>query len=119
MSTHAIANRLVELCRKGDFETAQQELYSKDAVSIEPYSTPDFQKETKGLPAILEKGRKWNEMVEQMHAMDVSEPLVAENSFACTMRLDITTKGRGRMDMTELCIYEVKDDKIIAEQFFM
>jgi hypothetical protein len=119
MNTQAIAKRLVELCRKGEFETAQKELFSQDAVSVEPYSTPDFQKETKGLNAILEKGEKWNSMVEQMHGMDVSEPLIADNSFACTMHLDVTTKGRGRMDMTELCVYNVKDGKIVSEEFFM
>jgi len=28
-------------------------------------------------------------------------------------------KERGHMDMTELCVYQVKDGKIISEQFFM
>jgi hypothetical protein len=86
-------------------------------VSIEPYATPAFQKETKGLPAIIEKGQKFSEMVETMHALTVSDPLVAGSSFACTMRMDVTMKGQGRMDMTELCVYDVKDGKVIAEQF--
>ena len=47
MTTKEIADRLVELCRKGDFEAAQSELFANDVVSIEPHSTPDFQKETK------------------------------------------------------------------------
>ncbi len=64
MSTQEIANRLVELCSKGDFEGAQKELYAKDAISIEPHGTPDFDKETKGLDGILEKGKKWSAMVE-------------------------------------------------------
>jgi hypothetical protein len=119
MSTTEIANRLVELCSKGDFEAAQKELFSDDAVSIEPHATPDFQQETKGLDAILEKGRKWGEMVEETHGGKVSQPLVGENSFACTMTMDVTMKGRGRMQMTELCVYNVKDGKIISEQFFM
>ncbi len=34
MTTKEIADRLVELCKKGDFETAQAELFSEDAVSI-------------------------------------------------------------------------------------
>ncbi len=28
-------------------------------------------------------------------------------------------KGRGRMNKTELCIYHVKDGKIVSEQFLM
>jgi|SRR5581483_491378 len=119
MTTSQIANRLVELCRKGEFETAQHELFSEDAVSIEPHGTPDFQKETKGLDAIIEKGRKWESMVESMQKMEVSDPVVAGNSFACTMHMDITMKGKGKMDMTELCAYEVKDGKIVTEHFFM
>jgi hypothetical protein len=35
------------------------------------------------------------------------------------MRLDMTMKGQGRMDMAELCVYQVKDGKIISEQFFV
>ena len=119
MTTKEIAERLVTLCRKGDFETPQNELFANDAVSIEPYETPMFAKETKGIAAIKEKGSKWNSMVEEMHDMEVSDPIVAGNSFACTMHMNVTMKEHGHMDMTELCVYEVKDGKIISEQFFM
>lgn len=119
MSTKEIAGRLVELCRQGDFEKAQKELFAKDAISIEPHSTNDFQKETKGLDAILEKGKKWSAMVETYHDMKVSEPLLADNSFAVTIFMSVTMKGMGRMDMTELCVYQVKDGKIVSESFSM
>ncbi|MBS1662849.1 MAG: nuclear transport factor 2 family protein [Bacteroidetes bacterium] len=119
MTTQEIANRLVELCAKGDFETAQKELFADDCVSIEPYATPAFEKETKGLDAIIEKGKKWHEMVEEYHEMKVSEPLVGNSSFAVTMFLSVTMKGQGKMDMTELCVYNVKDGKVVSEQFFM
>jgi hypothetical protein len=119
MTTVEIANRLVELCQKGDFEGAQKELYADDAVSIEPHGTSDFAKEVKGLDAILEKGKKWSEMVEEYHEMKVSDPLLSDSSFALTMTMGVTMKGQGRMDMTELCIYHVKDGKIVSEQFFM
>lgn len=119
MTTSNVANRLAELCRRGEFETAQKELYADNALSIEPYATPDFEKEVKGLPAILEKGRKFQSMTQEVHKLEVSEPLVANNSIAFTMRMDITMKEHGRMDMTELCVYEVKDGKIVSEHFFM
>jgi limonene-1,2-epoxide hydrolase len=51
--------------------------------------------------------------------MEVSDPIIAGNSFACTMKLDVTMKGRGHMVMTEICVYEVKDGKIVLEQFHM
>ncbi len=88
-------------------------------ISIEPYATPEFEKETKGLPAIIEKGHKFESMVEQMHRLTVSDPIVASNSFACIMRMDMTMKGKERMDMTELCVYQLKDGKIVSEEFFM
>ncbi len=69
--------------------------------------------------AIKEKGDKWNSMVEQTHNLDVSDPMVAANSFACTMRMNVTIKEKGQMDITELCVYQVKDGKIISEQFYM
>ena len=119
MNTKEIAERLVIHCRKGAWEAAQKELYSDDAISVEPFSSPAFEKETRGLPAIVEKGIKFNAMVETMHSIVVSDPLVANNSFACTMQMDVTMKQEGRMNMTELCVYEVKDGKIISEQFHM
>jgi hypothetical protein len=119
MTTQEIAERLVAYCREAKWEAAQRELYAENAVSIEPFATPAFEKETRGLAAILEKGRKFDAMVEEMHSVSVSEPLVAGNSFACTMGMDVTMKGQGRMNMSELCVYEVKDGKIVLEQFHM
>ena len=119
MSTQDIANRLVQLCRTGDFEKAQNDLFSNDAISIEPHATPAFEKETKGLTAIKEKGVKWNSMVKETHGINVSDPMVSTNSFACTMRMNITMKDNKQMDISELCVYQVKDDKIVSEQFFM
>lgn len=117
MTTHEIAHRLVALCREAKWEEAQKELYATDAISIEPYKTPAFEKETRGLPAILEKARKFAGMIETLHSTAVSEPVVATNSFACTMSLDVTMKGQGRMQMSELCVYDVKEGKIVSEQF--
>ncbi len=119
MTTKVIAERLVGLCREGKFETAQKELFAADAVSIEPYATPGFEKETKGLPAIIDKGHKFQAKVEALHALTVSDAVVAGSSFACTMRMDVTMKGQGRMDMSELCVYTVKDGKITSEQFYV
>src|SRR5688572_879445 len=119
MTTKEIAERLVKHCRTADYETAQKELYAENAVSIEPYATPEFEKETRGLAAIVEKGKKFSAMVKEMHSNEVSDPLVADNSFACTMRMDLTMKGQGRMKMAELCVYEVKEGKIVSEQFHL
>ncbi len=119
MTTNEIANHLVELCRKGDFEKAQRDLFSDDAVSIEPNEIPDFDKETRGMNALIEKGKKFNAMVDEIHSITISDPLVVSNSFSCILNMDLTMKGQGRMAMKELCVYEVKDGKIISERFFI
>jgi hypothetical protein len=119
MKTEEIAKRLVALCREQKWEAAQKELYADDVVSIEPYATPAFGKETKGLPQIIEKGHKFNAMIEKMHSLKVSDPVVATNAFACTMQMDVTMKGEGRMNMAELCVYKVKDGKVISEEFIV
>jgi hypothetical protein len=119
MKTSEVAARLVALCREQKWEQAQRELYAPTAVSLEPHDTPMAPRETKGLPGILEKGRKFTASVETMHKLTVSDPLVGPSSFACTMELDVTMKGQGRMQMAELCVYEVKDGKIVLEQFHL
>jgi ketosteroid isomerase-like protein len=118
MTIQEIATRLVELCRKGQFETAQKELYAEDAVSIEQQGSPAFAKETKGLQAILEKGRLWEAMVEETHGLTVSEPLIAGNRLAIAMTFDVTMKERGHNVFKEIIVYDVKEGKIISEQFF-
>ncbi|GLQ48382.1 ketosteroid isomerase [Dyella lipolytica] len=119
MNTEAIAKRLVQLCREGKYEEAQTELYAKDAVSIEPEGLPPGALgNVKGLEAIYEKGRQFQAAVEAVHGGSVSDPVIAGNWFSISMQLDITMKGRGRMDMQEICVYQVKDGKIVREQFF-
>lgn len=119
MTTQQVADRLVELCRQGAWETAQRELFADDALSVEPYASPAFDKETKGLQAIIEKGNKFESMVEQVHSLSASEPLVAGNSIAFTLTMDVTMKERPRETWNELCVYKVKDGKIISEEFSM
>ena len=119
LTTKQIASRLKELCVKGEFEQAQRELYADDAVSIEQEASPFFDKETHGLNAIVEKGNKFEAMVEKMHSNTLSDPLIAGNSICVLAIMDVTMKGRPRESMSELCVYQVKDGKIVSEEFFM
>ena len=119
MTTQEIAKRLASLCREEKYEQAQQELYADNAVSIEPEASNGFEKETRGLAAIIEKGKRFESMVEKTHSITVSEPLVAGNSIAFILSMDMTMKGRPRTSMNELCVYQVQNGKIVSEQFFM
>ncbi len=119
MSIEAIAKRLVELCRQGQFERAQNELYAKDAQSIEPSGQPDGALgSVKGLDAIKEKGKQFQARTEAMHSLSVSDPIIAGNWFTLSMTMDITMKEFGRMTMAEICVYHVRDGKVDKEQFF-
>lgn len=118
MTIQELASQLANYCRNGHFETAQKEFFADDVVSIEAFATPAFEKETKGLAANIAKGQQFESMVEEWHSIVVSEPLITENTIAFTLDMDITMKQRGRTRMNELCVYSVKNEKIIAEQFF-
>jgi hypothetical protein len=119
MTTQEIAGELVAYCRRADWEGAQKTLYAQEATSTEPYVIPGFEKETKGLDEILKKGYLFSGMVEKVHGIEVSDPLVAGNAIAFKLTMDVTMKGRARMKEPELCLYQVKDGKIISEEFFV
>ena len=119
MTVEEVASRLAEYCRKEEFSLAQKELYANDAISIEPYAIPGFEKETRGLKALMEKDRKFSSMLESRYGTSVSQPIIAGNAFAFVLTMDLKLKGRDQEKMTELCVYHVKDGKIISEQFFM
>ena len=116
MTTQEIANRLVELCRQNKWAEAQEELYAQDCISQEPdggaWGTAH------GMDEIRQKGEKWAAMVEQVHGGEMSDPIVADRFFAVKSVSDVTFKGMGRMQFAELSMYEVKDGKIVKEQFF-
>lgn len=116
MTTQQVANRLVELCRQGKIFEAQKELYGQPIVSVEPDSAPV--KVAKGLQAVTEKGVQFASMIEKQHGASISDPVVSGNHFTLGWSMDITLKGQGRKNMDEVCVYEVKDGKIVYEQFF-
>ena len=120
MNTEQVAKRLVELCREGKGQQLQDELYSNDAVSVEMegMQAPGMPTVAKGMDAIREKGRQFNAGIEERHGGTVGDPIVMGNWFAVTMTMDATMKGRGRVNMEEICVYQVKDGKIVREQFF-
>ena len=117
MTTKEVADRLSQLFKENKWKEAQEELFSQDAVSVEPASSPGL-KTVEGLDNIKKKGDQFNEMVEEMHGGWVGDPIVAGNYIAVAMGMDVTMKGAGRMNMDEICLYEVKDGKIVREEFF-
>lgn len=117
MTVQEIANRLVTLCNQGKFDEAVKELYSPNIVSIEPPGG-GFTERIEGLEAYHEKGKQWNSMLEAFHSSEMSEPIVAGQYFTLKMSMDVTFKGGQRDKSDEICLYQVKDGKIVLEQFF-
>ncbi len=115
MNTNEVAKRFYELAQQGQFDQIQNELFSNDAVSLEPEGAA--LQTAKGLDKIREKGKQFNEGVEEMHGGYCGEPQIAGDYFSCTMGMDVTMKGMGRMKMDEIAVYEVKNGKIVKEQF--
>jgi len=117
MTTQEVANRFHELSQSGQWDKIQDELFAENAASIEPPHAQGMQS-VEGLAAIKEKGKKFGEMVEEMHGGFTSAPLVGGRFFSVAMGMDCTMKGMGRQKMDEIAVYEVKDGKIVKEQFF-
>jgi len=117
MTTKEIANRMHELFQQGQFNTVQNELFSADVTSTE--SDMAGNRETaSGIDAIKEKGKKFQSDVVEMHSGYSKEPMVFGNYIFLEMGMDVTLKSMGRMNMNEMCKYEVKDGKIISEEFY-
>jgi hypothetical protein len=117
VSTQEIANFLVEQCRQGNYPLVKQTYYSPDIISIESMAMEGCSKELKGLDAVMEKGKQWAENTE-VHSQQVSEPMVAGNQFAVKFTMDMTCKQTNqRMQMEEIALYFVENDKIVREQF--
>jgi hypothetical protein len=57
-------------------------------------------------------------MIEEMYGGYTNEVQVAGNYFVCTMGMDVKLKGQPRLKLDEVALYEVKDGKIVLEQFF-
>ena len=119
MTTQEVANRFNELAQTGQWDKVQEELYAENAESIEPaHANAKGMPNAKGREELKKKGEAFNQMVEEMHGGFSTEPVVAGNHFAVGMGTDVTFKGQGRSKMDEIAVYEVRDGKIVKEQFF-
>ena len=123
MTTQEIANRLVAMNRDNLHMEIYEELYDPNVVSVENWGE---KMESKGMEAIKIKGEMWFAAIEEVHEIKVSEPLVADKSFAVTFYMDITHREGnelgvppGRSAMNEMAVYHVNDEgKNYHEEFF-
>lgn len=118
MTTQEIANRLHELVKAGDYFTAYDELFAPDAKAIEPQLASMGLGEIRGIPAIKEKVGKLSEGIAELVSREMSAPIISANHIAFTNIVKAKMKDGSEFNLSEICLYEVQDDKIISEQFF-
>lgn len=55
----------------------------------------------------------------ELHKVAISDALVADNSIALKLTTSVTMKARPEETWEKVCFYQVKNGKIISEQFFI
>src|SRR6266705_6164883 len=117
MKTEEVAEKLVDLCRKGEWMQAVESLYADDIVSVEAHEMENMPAEMRGLDQVRGKTKWWEENME-VHSAKVAGPFVARDTFVVQFDVDVTEKAsRKRSQMSEVGIYTVKDGKIAREEF--
>ncbi len=117
LTTQAIAARFNELAQQEKWFEIQDELFADNVKSIEPANSP-YLKDAEGKAPVREKGENWVKRITAAYKLATTEPVVAGNHFAIGREFDIEVNELGRVHINEIILYEVKDGKIILEQFF-
>ena len=116
-TVHEVAARFNELAQQEKWFEIQDELFANNVKSIEPANAKYLQN-AEGKLQVRQKGEDWVKRIEAVHRSFTSEPVVGGKFFAVGRALDITVQVIGRIQMDEVMVYEVKNGKIVAEQFF-
>src|SRR3974390_350992 len=106
MNTQELAKTFTDMCAKGEFDAAGKKFWSDDIVSREPMT---------GEMAVL-KGRKANH---EVHNVKVEGPYVHGDQFVVRFKMEVTPKGKNRLNLDEVGLYTVQNGKIVEERFFM
>lgn len=117
MTTQQVAARFNELAQQEKWFEIQEELFADDARSIDPDSSPWFGR-AEGKAAIRKKGEDVVKGIVGVNKLFTTEPLVWGDHFAVGRDQDTMHKDFGRMQISQIMLYEVKDGKIVLEQFF-
>jgi hypothetical protein len=118
MTALEVGSKYVALCRDGKFDECLDELFSRDAQSVEAMAPPGSDRTSKGLDAIHAKGKWWADN-HTVHKAEVSGPYPHGDRFAVRFQFDFTDKpSNKRMTTDEIGVFTVENDKITREEFF-
>ncbi len=118
MTTQEVAKRYYELIQQHQYKQIQDELYASDAVSIEPENDTDLPLVTEGIEALQQKEKLFFSQVDQMYGGKMSEPVVSNFFFSQMTEMDVKMKGKERKIKGQIGVFEVRNGKIVKEQFF-
>jgi hypothetical protein len=117
MTTQEVAARFHELAQQEKWFEIQEEFFAENVKSIEPANSPYFGN-AEGKTEVGKKGQEFVSRIEAVHSLYTSEPLVSGNHFAVVREKELTVRPHGRIKIHQIMMYEVKDGKIVLEQFF-
>lgn len=117
LATHEVAARFNELAQQEKWFEIQEEFFAENTRSIDPPNSPYFGY-AEGKAAIRQKAEDFVKRIEAVHSAYTSAPIVTGNYFAVVRELDLTVQPHGRIQINQIMMYEVKDGRIILEQFF-
>lgn len=117
MTINEVAERFNVLAGQEKWFDIQDELFADNVKSIEPGHSVYFEN-AEGKANVRRKGEQFVSKVEALHSAVTSAPVVSAKHFAVSRFTDLTIKHKGRIQINEIMLYEVKDGQIISEQFF-
>lgn len=117
MTNKEIANRLHQLVKAGDYFTAYDELFDTNAVAIEPQLAEMGLAQVQGIDKVKEKVGTLGEGIEELISRQMSAPITTDTHIAFTNVVKAKMKNGQNFHLNEICLYEVKEGKIISESF--
>ncbi len=117
MTTNEVAERFHHLAQQEKWFEIQDQLFADQVESIEPSNSP-YLKNAAGKSSVRAKAEQWVSKVEAGHHRKTTPPIVSGDHFAVGREVDITVRGIGRIQINEIMLYQVKEGKIVKEQFF-
>ena len=120
MTTQETAARYHELANQRKFIDIQDSYYDENVVCQEPEKAAAMGMAvfTNGLEAVKAKGVARRATIETVHSYTCSEPIVAGEFFSVVLKQVVTFKGKPTITLEEIGVFQVKDGKVVKEQFF-
>lgn len=116
-TTEEVAARFHELAQQEKWFDIQDELFADNVRSVEPANSPHL-KNAEGKGPVRKKGEDFVGKVREGHYFHTTAPVVGGNHFSVGRSQHMTVEGLGKVEMDQIMVYEVKDGKIVLEQFF-